>query len=205
MANVAQESLLFWEYTEDFRRGHPNSTQPLISITSRPPDLTPTSSTETNNSLRQWAEGIYNCFIADGSPMQVAISGEAKAAIEKIILDETAEIPFDLFKQTQNQLFNHLKFQLYPSFAQRTSYRGILMSAVAHKVHQVSLFRSRSSDSPPPPSPVLCHWPDLVSFPNFLLYPPHLASNFVSVLFLTATLLADPSSLLLPLPRGSRS
>jgi hypothetical protein len=144
MTNFAQESLLFWEYTEDFRRGHPNSSQPLISITSPSPSPSPSPAApdsihETmNSSLRQWAEGIYNNFIADGSPMQVAISGEAKTAIEKVIQDETTVISSDLFKQTQNQLFNHLKFQLYPSFAQKSNYRGILMSVVTHKVHQVT-------------------------------------------------------------------
>lgn len=29
MANSVEESLLFWEYTEDFRRGHPQATDPF--------------------------------------------------------------------------------------------------------------------------------------------------------------------------------
>lgn len=137
---MAQESLLFWEYAEDFRRGHPASTQPLIpesTTGTHSPNTINSSTADSEAPIRKWARGIYDSFIADGSPMQVAISGEAKSVIERVILNDSILIESDIFKQTQNQLFNHLKFQLFPSFIQQTNYRAILMSAVNHKVYKV--------------------------------------------------------------------
>lgn len=155
MANFAQESLLFWEYAEDFRRGHPLASQPLISTllpnqnnnsiensnnNHNNNDISRVITDQVHSSLRQWALALYRCFIAESAPMQVAIPGEAKISIEKILFDENAPIDPDLFKNTQNQLFNHLKFQLFPSYVQRVNYRSTLMSVLNHKVHQVWFF-----------------------------------------------------------------
>lgn len=134
----AEESLVFWEYAEDYRRGHPKSKHPLV------PD---TEGSEVDNGgvttaaeiveTRRWAQYIYNVFIADGSPLQIAIPGEQKVAIESGLNDYPSA---DLFLHTQMQLFNHLKFHIFPSFAQSPGYRKLLQSAtlnVTDKVNEV--------------------------------------------------------------------
>jgi hypothetical protein len=43
-----------------------------------------------------------------------------------------------LFLQTQMQLFNHLKFHIFPSFAQTPGYKKLLQSSIVHAKDKVS-------------------------------------------------------------------
>jgi hypothetical protein len=140
----AEESLVFWEYAEDYRRGHPSSTHPLVCVSGVEGSEVDTgvvaaaavSVTETDVAeTKRWAQYIYNVFIADGSPMQIAIPGEQKVAIEKGLNDSPSA---DLFLQTQMQLFNHLKFHIFPSFAQSPGYKKLLQSSIVHAKDKVS-------------------------------------------------------------------
>lgn len=149
-SSFAEESLVFWEYAEDFRRGHPRSRHPLAASPSCPESLDEGDADEKGDEkseedsisdmecadLKKWAKYIYDAFIADGAPMQVAIPGEEKVNIEKALEKDTPSA--EAFQHTQSQLFNHLKFHVFPSFVQCSGYKKLLQSVVLHTMDTVS-------------------------------------------------------------------
>jgi hypothetical protein len=146
--NFEDESLLFWEYCEDFRKGHPDSEDPFdfsadfikksagsqpCSVNAKTPDQSTSliACTETNSTdelskdvtqvnkqdpqlVLTWARYIYNKFIVDGAPMQIACPSKERTSIEFFLSSDAA--PSDLFYHVQTQIYNQLKFQKFTDF-----------------------------------------------------------------------------------------
>lgn len=143
--NFEEEFLLFWEYCEDFRKGHPDSEDPfdfsadfIKNSKARPCSINlsvekkrngtsavPASSIDElakNKSQAKidhqlvltWARYIYNKFIVDGAPMQIACPSNDRNRIEAALSNDSA--PPDLFYYVQTQIYNQLKFQKFTDF-----------------------------------------------------------------------------------------
>jgi hypothetical protein len=140
--NCEDELLLFWEYCEDFRKGHPLSDDPFdfsddFSEVSQSVSIDGTSKTlpkksslvsspneKVSSVLSQvqkdpklvltWARFIYNKFIVDGAPMQIACPSKDRTRIEDLLAADSA--PPDLYYPVQTQIYNQLKFQKFTDF-----------------------------------------------------------------------------------------
>mmetsp|Transcript_22342 Transcript_22342/g.32548 ORF Transcript_22342/g.32548 Transcript_22342/m.32548 type:complete len:1042 (+) Transcript_22342:150-3275(+) len=154
-SNFAEESMLCWEYAEDFRRGHPLSPQPLVSRSGEAGGVS--MSDEDQEAVKKWSEFLCSKFIADGAPMQVAIPGDMKVQIENDIKGVPGP---DVFTDMQSQLFNHLKFQIYPNFVQASGYRALLMSTLLHISHECEVSGQAWLNTPAGTPSLLLHSPD---------------------------------------------
>mmetsp|Transcript_13311 Transcript_13311/g.21802 ORF Transcript_13311/g.21802 Transcript_13311/m.21802 type:complete len:1154 (-) Transcript_13311:142-3603(-) len=162
--NCEDELLLFWEYCEDYRKGHPESDDPFdfshdfeqgstsISIDATSKAQSSQTASDTKVEVRAevvkvvtaahsdpklvltWARFIYNKFIVDGAPMQIACPSMDRTRIEDILRTDSA--PTDLFYHVQTQIYNQLKFQKFTDFIKISNFRKVLLSTVMNKINQ---------------------------------------------------------------------
>lgn len=151
MSLCAEESLLFWEYTEDFRRGHPFSPHPFPGFLLFTP-LDPSESSTTGLSdkkweimVLEWAEMIFNNFIRMDAPYQISEGSreqlnEIVEILQKSRLMLTSERdgdprdedvpPFDLFVKLQQAEFNVLKNHYFADFSSLPHFCSLLQASV---------------------------------------------------------------------------
>eukprot|EP01038_Epipyxis_sp_PR26KG_P007771 gene7771-10557_t len=94
--NCVEENLLFWEYAEDYRRGHPLSTFPFTEAGLNSSHAI-TGAGNEQGSLVKWTEFIYNYFIEQDAPCQIFDSsggGEESSKIKQIV-DRNRAVPQD--------------------------------------------------------------------------------------------------------------
>ena len=124
--NFIPESFKFWQYAEDFRRGHPKSKDPLPFVDK--------SAGQVN--VRSWATSIYDTFLRDGAPVQISdCSGEDNMRVQAFL--SAVEIPSnDIFLNIQAICFLKLKHGEghYPAFIGCKVYRYLLMAALHARI-----------------------------------------------------------------------
>lgn len=160
MNNCTEETLLFWEYAEDYWRAHPYSPHPFA------PSHTSSSSTSSSPSsggmgasvrinaandvlhvlreqdaavltspaaVRQWAESLYLTFIHYNAPYQIGCCTGKDMLRVGAALDQLAEgdmPPYNLFRAIQLSTFNFMKTMCYPDFTAQHNYHRILVAAL---------------------------------------------------------------------------
>lgn len=153
MTNSVEEALLFWEYAEDFRRGHPHSDQPFRHI-----EQLPLNTAEDAAAVNALAEGLYFAFVRLNAPYQVSHFGELEvprvlrglwAAAQRLaVAEEAAEegaaaaaaavgasladcvVPRDIFVPLQRAVFAVLRDDYLPAFQAHRDFRRILAASV---------------------------------------------------------------------------
>lgn len=148
--------MLFWEYAEDFRKGHPESKDPfdfssdyikkgkdkkLADGGASPEGESEKKSAATNQQdqahVLTWARYLYNKFIVDGAPMQIACPSKDRSRIEYFLSSDAA--PADLFYYVQTQIYNQLKFQKFTDFVRLPNFRSVLLSTVMNNINQCKI------------------------------------------------------------------
>lgn len=122
----SDEFLKFWEYAEDYRRGHPQSPQQFsfggndgISKRADP----------NEKYISSWAKQIFEEFLKDGARQQISdCSSEDRT---KIMQGIEVDVPaYNLFAVVQALSFQSLKFTWYPQFTRLNVYPSLLKSAL---------------------------------------------------------------------------
>jgi len=137
--NFTDEAFKFWQYAEDYRRGHPMSTNRFEFEG----NTTPTTG-EKGQALyvKHWASKIHSAFTKDQAPHQISdCSSEDRTKIEAG-LSNTIPSPL-LFAQVQTATFRSLKFKWYPEFVQSINYQRYLKASTiaARAIDRDSLLR----------------------------------------------------------------
>ena len=110
------ENFKFWQYAEDFRRGHPQAESPFAFRSS----AQDTKLSNERQVVRHWAGLLFGAFLEDNSPYQVGeCSSEERIAIKEQVLQNPAP---DIFGEVQTACFRLLKFAEYPDFVTHKSY-----------------------------------------------------------------------------------
>ena len=144
--NYEDESLLFWEYCEDYRKGHPESTDPfdfssdlIFKTRSYQAEINATSNNSgicNVNVCKKLTNEDSNSDNVEGTIDPKLVLAWAKYIYNKFIVDGAAmqiacpsrdrnrieeilskgEAPPDLFYIVQTQIYNQLKFQKFADF-----------------------------------------------------------------------------------------
>lgn len=149
MTESLEETLLFWEYAEDFRRGHPQTQSPFAFA------LADHCRIDTADGVRQWAESIYLSFVEAYAFLQVSQCdnqdmdriGDLIKGVTDAPASETDEerqqrlravmLPYDLFVPIQRSAFRTMKYNFYPEFTKQPNYFKLLRAAL-HASQRVS-------------------------------------------------------------------
>lgn len=125
-SNHVQESFNFWEYAEDFRRGHPSSPEPF-----------PLVGEGGVKDVHGYGTAIYRTFLEAGAHMEVSdCSSEEGKRIKEALFSTsgpTQTIPNpNTFLPVQRVSYMKLKYTdgHYPSFIVQGRYRKILCAAL---------------------------------------------------------------------------
>eukprot|EP01034_Spumella_vulgaris_P033183 gene33183-40945_t len=160
MTHGAEECLLFWEYAEDFRRGHPFALQDFGFVSAegggggvKSGQSRTVATLDVALYVLHWAENIYNSFaeacafyqvggVTDTDEM-LTIYGlikENKASLAVLtaggsLKDATPPtLSCDLFVAVQSHAFNSLKHKHYPEFTRQGKYSRLLRASLnAHE------------------------------------------------------------------------
>lgn len=119
-----EESLQFWERSEDFFRGHPDSPQKYLD----------TSLLFKESDIRTIATDVYDSFCLNGTSIANLALPNLPSDILKVkerieSKDDKNTIPATIFKDTQATILKYLKSQ-YREFLSNKSYRQVIQSAV---------------------------------------------------------------------------
>lgn len=155
MNNCTEETLLFWEYSEDYWRAHPYTPHPFApshstNFAGGNNAGASTRANATNDLLRllheqdaavlntpaavrQWAESLYLTFIHYNAPYQIGCcTGKdmlrVGAAIDKLVDGDMP--PYNLFRSIQQSTFTFMKTMCYPDFIAQPNYHRILVAAL---------------------------------------------------------------------------
>jgi hypothetical protein len=151
--NCTEETLLFWEYAEDYYRGHPHSPHPFTHLNRRASVSAGSASARHNSSVdvltalqrqdavmlataaavRQWAESLFLTFLHINAPYQVGCCTAADIARVSSTIDHlpTDEMPpYNLFRAIQLATFAFMKKAFYPDFVAQKNYHRLLVAAV---------------------------------------------------------------------------
>lgn len=162
--NCTEETLLFWEYAEDYWRAHPYAQQPFSpAMHSRGPwgassgasarsdvanevlaalkrqDAVMLASTAT---VKQWAESLFLTFLHCNAPYQIGCCSAADVARVSNALDALGPDempPFNLFRSIQLSTFAFMRKMFYPDFIAQANYHRLLVAAV-HVSDRVRVF-----------------------------------------------------------------
>jgi hypothetical protein len=158
MNNCTEETLLFWEYAEDYWRAHPFSPHPFAPSSTSGSALGATARLNATNDIlavlrqqdasllhspaavRQWAESLYLTFVHFNAPYQIGCcSGKDVLRVGQAIdlLSDGEMPPFNLFRSIQQSTFNFMKTMCYPDFIAQPNYHHILVAAL-HASDRVS-------------------------------------------------------------------
>jgi len=157
MNNCTEETLLFWEYAEDYWRAHPFSPHPFVPSPSSFPSSSSGSGlgasariNAANDALhllrehdsavltspaavRQWAESLYLTFIHYNAPYQIGCCTGKDMLRVGAAIDQLADgdmPPYNLFRSIQLSTFNFMKTMCYPDFIAQHNYHRILVAAL---------------------------------------------------------------------------
>ena len=141
--NFINESFMFWEQVEDYRRGSEMSTDAFPFYGGLP---------YSPSDTQRWALTIYETFLRIDAPLRIAeISGETAAQILSK-LDETKVglsdgrtfPPVNIFEALQRLCYQKLKFSEghYINFVSQPKYRNLLMASVHFQERHLAGLRS---------------------------------------------------------------
>jgi hypothetical protein len=110
-----EEVLKFWLYAEDFRRGHPDATNPFSFQAALPAGE---QQPHGHHYLSNWANAIFDQFIAENAAQQVnECSAQERLKLEAQLSSASVEdLGPNLFGSVQLACFHNLKFEWYPKF-----------------------------------------------------------------------------------------
>ena len=162
--NFTEETLLFWEYAEDYWRAHPyssgtialhskvrrNSNNMLLASSSARSITAAENFQELQQQdrvmlasatvVRQWAESIFLTFVHYNAPYQIGSCTARDIARIDTTLEElprTELPPHNLFRSVQLATFEFMKTQCFPDFVRHPQYHRALAAAV-HAEDRVS-------------------------------------------------------------------
>jgi hypothetical protein len=155
--NFTEETLLFWEFAEDYWRAHPYS----------PHQLNPTASSRKTSGgtvlsssarmmqaeevlgvlreqdsqvladpavVRQWAQNIFLTFLHRNAPYLLGCTTARDTARIQERLDAAAQTDsmplYNLFRTAQVSTFQFMKHHCYPDFVAHPHYHRVLAAAV---------------------------------------------------------------------------
>ena len=111
-----EENFKFWEYAEDYRRGHPEAKNPFDFVST-----TDGKATNSKQQVRHWGGLLFGAFLEDRASQQVGeCSSEERMAIKDAVLQEPAD---NIFGKVQSACFRLLKFTEYPGFVLNPAYQ----------------------------------------------------------------------------------
>ena len=170
--NFTEETLLFWEYAEDYWRAHPFSPLSLASSSSSSSSRRGGGSVEMSaramtarenlsvlerqdavmlsaaTTVKQWAESIFLTFVHGNAPYLIGTcNARDMARIDEALgssLPSGEMPPYNLFRSVQLATFNFMKLHCYPDFVTHPQYHKVLVAAVhaADRVSAIIIFRS---------------------------------------------------------------
>jgi hypothetical protein len=160
--NCTEETLLFWQYAEDYWRAHPYSAHSFAPTASRSQASWSSGGTArhdvsrdvlealkrqdavmlaSTDAVRQWAESLFLTFLHPNAPYQIGCCSVADVALVSATIDNlpAGEIPpYNLFRAVQLSTFSFMKSIFYPDFIAQPNYHRILVAAI-HAADRVSL------------------------------------------------------------------
>ena len=152
MNNCTEETLLFWEYAEDYWRAHPFTPHPFAPSPMYNHDGVGSSARmqatnevlavlkqqdaamlSTPEAVRQWAESLYLTFIHYNAPYQIGCCTGRDMLRVGTALDQLGPgemPPYNLFRAIQQSTFNFMKTMCYPDFIALPNYHRMLVAAL---------------------------------------------------------------------------
>lgn len=129
--NYSEEIFKFWQYAEDFRRGHPESTDPFNFIDDADFNQTSAKNSNSRQATRAWCNRLYKAFLEEGGVQQIGdCSTEERGRIKREILSQNPGKPSCVvFAVVQQECFRACKFTWYPYFVQLPRFRSHLIAA----------------------------------------------------------------------------
>lgn len=129
-----EENFKFWEYAEDYRRGHPKAKNPFDFVST-----TDGKAINSKQQVRHWGGLLFGAFLEDRAPQQVGeCSSEERIAIKEAVLQEPAD---NIFGKVQSACFRLLKFTEYPGFVLNPAYQRHLRMSYLPYAHDARPFR----------------------------------------------------------------